>query len=141
MADILWILWLLLCATLDTMLMDLIQVLVKCQEPGINKLPFVTKVGKSIHYIKPFKILCFTTKNYKLFVKIYLAVTCAELTLSNGGITYSQPKVNGRYPVNTKATFSCNSRYTRDGSNSSTCNTLGEWDQQTPACNLSINIL
>ena len=77
MADILWTLWLLLCVAQDTKLMDLIQVLVKCQEPGINKLPFVTKVGKSIHFIiKPSKILCFTAENYQQFVMIF---TCSYL--------------------------------------------------------------
>ena len=96
MEDILWTLWLLLCVTWDTKLMDFIQVLVKYQEPGINKLLFVTKVGKSVHFIiKPFKILCLTTKKTtnSLF-HIFLAVTCAELTLSNGGVTYNQSKVN-----------------------------------------------
>ena len=62
--------------------------------------------------------------------------TCSVLeSPSNGGISYNKEKVGGRYPVNTEASFSCNSGYNRNGHSSRTCQSDGNWDQQTPSCN------
>ena len=65
-------------------------------------------------------------------------VTCAALSQpANGQVAYSNATVDGGYPVDTVATFSCNSRYSRSGSSSRTCQTSGNWNQETPTCNLS----
>ena len=76
-------------------------------------------------------------KIHKASEQYFVIVTCSALTLSNGGISYNQSEVNGRYTVDTKATFSCNSGYTRAGSSSSTCQTSGHWSPQIPTCNQS----
>ena len=65
------------------------------------------------------------------------AVTCPSLSLSNGGISYNKSPVNGRYPVETVASLSCHHGYSISGSNSRTCQTSGNWDQQTVTCNQS----
>ena len=67
----------------------------------------------------------------------FVTVTCSAVSLQNGGISYNQSVVNGRYTVDTKATFSCSSGYSRAGSSSSTCQTSGNWSPQIPTCNQS----
>ena len=57
--------------------------------------------------------------------KYFLAVTCESLSLSNGNINYDNDEVDGGYPVDTEASFSCNSGYQRSGSSSATCQTSG----------------
>ena len=81
-----------------------------------------------------------TNYDYKIQVhrvcQITIAVTCTILTLSNGRITYSIHSVSTtRYPVDTVATFSCNSGYSLSGSSTRTCQTSGNWNQATPTCN------
>ena len=44
---------------------------------------------------------------------------------------------NGKYPVDTTVSFTCNHGYKRAGSTSSTCQTSGTWNQQTPTCTQS----
>ena len=63
------------------------------------------------------------------------AVTCSSLNLENGGISYNQSPVNGRYPVDTMASFSCHHGYSLTGSSSTTCLISGNWNQQPPICN------
>ena len=41
---------------------------------------------------------------------------------------------NGRYLVNTVASFSCNSGYYQNGVNSATCETSGNWNKEIPTC-------
>ena len=66
---------------------------------------------------------------------IFTAVTCAALSLVNGQITYNKPAVsNGKYPVDTTISFTCNYGYRRSGSTSGTCQTSGTWNQQPPTC-------
>ena len=62
--------------------------------------------------------------------------TCAALqTLENGEISYSaSPATNGRYIVNTMASFKCDRGYDSSGSNSSTCQTSLDWNPTTPVC-------
>ena len=63
--------------------------------------------------------------------------SCPALSLSNGKVTYSKDENGVRYYVGTKATFSCNSGYSRSGSSSRTCQSSGNWNGQTPTCNES----
>ena len=49
-------------------------------------------------------------------------------------ITYDRDQANnGQYPVNTIATFMCDSEYHLDGDLSATCQPSGNWSQQ-PIC-------
>ena len=63
------------------------------------------------------------------------AVTYSSLSLSNGEVSYSGSAMNGEYPVNTVASFTCNSGYALSGSESSTCETSGTWNEQDQMCN------
>ena len=57
--------------------------------------------------------------------------------MSNGNIGYSMTAVNGRYPVDTEATFTCNDGYTRNGCDKTSCETSGSWGHSTPTCDTS----
>ena len=68
-------------------------------------------------------------------------VTCSDITVANGEVTYDVLRLNGSYPVNTVATFSCDSGFSLSGSISSTCQTSTAWifgnlEPQIPTCNL-----
>ena len=69
--------------------------------------------------------------------QILIVVTCDPLqNLENGDINYNESLLtNGEYPVDTLASFMCNRGYDLSGSDSGTCQTSGDWDQQTPTCN------
>ena len=72
---------------------------------------------------------------YRVFIFKFLG-TCSVLQSPlNGDISYNKDKVGGRYPVNTKASFSCNSGYNRNGHSSRICQSAGNWNHQTPTCN------
>ena len=73
----------------------------------------------------------------KIMFLNFLAVTCASLSLENGEIEYNASLLNGRYPVYTMASFSCNQFYNRTGSSSTICQIYGNWSQQTPTCSAS----
>ena len=62
----------------------------------------------------------------------YFVVTCSALALSNGMISYNgNPADDGRYPVNTTATFTCNDEYYLDGDITGTCESSGSWSQES----------
>ena len=42
---------------------------------------------------------------------------------------------NDAYPINTEVSFTCDYGYFLNGSDSSTCQSTGDWDPQTPTCN------
>ena len=67
----------------------------------------------------------------------FFAGTCSALSLSNGQVSYNTSTVNGGYPVDTKASFTCNSGHSGSGSGFTICQNSGDWDQQTPGCNQS----
>ena len=47
----------------------------------------------------------------------------------------NRPPVNeGVYPLNTQASFKCNSGYKLEGSSSSTCQDQGSWNNEIPTC-------
>ena len=71
-----------------------------------------------------------------LIVKYILAVTCGSLSLSHGSVTYNQSSVaNGKYPVHTKASFSCKYGYKHSGDETRRCQTSGSWTlKNTPRC-------
>ena len=65
----------------------------------------------------------------------FTVVTCAALSLPNGQISYNKPVVsNGRYPVDTTFSFTYNHGYRRTGSASRSCQTSGNWTQQSSTC-------
>ena len=43
--------------------------------------------------------------------------------------------INGEYPVDTMASFSCSSGFSLSGSESTVCQMSGHWGQQSPMCN------
>ena len=46
-------------------------------------------------------------------------------------ISYDEdPRDDGRYPVNTIASFTCNDEYYLDGDLTATCESSGNWNQQ-----------
>ena len=65
---------------------------------------------------------------------LYFTVTCVPLSLANGDVTYTKSAQNGKYVVNTVASFSCDSDYYLNGPNSITCQKSGNWNEQTPRC-------
>ena len=54
--------------------------------------------------------------------------------VANGTVGYDQLPVNGRYPVGTRASFTCAQLYYPIGSDSSTCDSSGNWDRPTLTC-------
>ena len=69
------------------------------------------------------------------YISIDMAVRCSSLSLSNGEVSYSGSALNGEYPVNVVASFTCNYGYTLSGSASSTCENSGTWNKQDQMCN------
>ena len=70
----------------------------------------------------------------------FLQCSVPALSLPCGTVAYNRNRVNGGYPVGTRADFSCNYGYSRSGPRSRTCQTSGNWNQQTPTCNRSNKI-
>ena len=75
---------------------------------------------------------------------LFITITCPNFpTLSNGDRNFNKVQLwNGRYPCNTKVTFSCNSGYILNASgagqgSSSACETTGYWSHKLPRCNKS----
>ena len=61
--------------------------------------------------------------------------------MENGQTNYNKsPVTNGEYPVDTTVSFTCNYGYMRTGSTSSTCQTSGNWTEQSPTCMQGIRI-
>ena len=57
------------------------------------------------------------------------------MNLNNGQINYNgSPLANQGYPVKTVASFTCNDGYFLMGSDSTTCQTSGNWNHNTPSC-------
>ena len=86
---------------------------------------------------KQFTLMCFD------------AVPCRALSLPNGTVRYSRPgvvyrraelsnRLSRRYPIDTVASFSCNSWYSRFGPSSSTCQSIHRgWSTERTTCNKS----
>ena len=87
--------------------------------------------------------------------QIYLAAVCGPIPIPNGQTNYSSSAVDGRYPVNTEASFQCDygftlhpeisevldfisllrdSGYTGVISYGWTCQDSGNWTRETPVC-------
>ena len=79
--------------------------------------------------------------NFSHFSKTFiLTVLCEDLYLSNGQVSFDQAEVNGQYPVDTVATFTCIHGYSLEGSSTRTCQASGIWNQQVASCRLSNDI-
>ena len=60
--------------------------------------------------------------------------TCPDLTVpANGMISYNMGTANLR-PVDTVATYTCNTGYTLTGDSISTCGSDGVWSSDAPVC-------
>ena len=64
----------------------------------------------------------------------YIAVTCLPLILPNGTVQYSSIPLNGRYYINTAASFTCECGWYLLGVRFATCHLNTGWDQQMPQC-------
>ena len=70
-----------------------------------------------------------------MIISICFTVSCPALSLLNGRVTYESDSVgNGRYPVNTRSTFTCDDGYRMNGPSRRDCQPSGNWDQQTTTC-------
>ena len=88
-----------------------------------------SKVSAYHFNFSSYYLLCWHRKN------VYIVVTCQALSLDNGAVSYNKNLVGNRYPVDTVASFSCNSGYDRDGCASTACLMSGQWAHQKPTCN------
>ena len=61
-------------------------------------------------------------------------VICPTLNLENGKVDYHKSPVEGGYPVDTIAVFTCKHGYYHNDSFLSFCQTSGHWTQETPTC-------
>ena len=62
------------------------------------------------------------------------STTCSDLTPPTSGmIGYNMGTVSLR-PVNTVATYTCNTGYTLNGGNTRTCGSDGAWSGSAPTC-------
>ena len=87
-----------------------------------------------------FEIMCRISRKPEWFmmdvniIAMYFLVSCAPLSLPNGLVNYTKSLENGRYPVDTVASFACNSGYYENGTNLRTCQASLNWSGQTPIC-------
>ena len=74
-----------------------------------------------------------------MFVPLFYTVTCGGLhrPLHGKKIEFDMMALNGRYPVYTVAHFSCKDKYDRNGPKSRTCQHSGNWNMNSPTCNIS----
>ena len=54
-------------------------------------------------------------------IAMYFLVSCSPLSLPDGLVNYTKSLENGRYPVDTVASFACNSGYYENGTILRTC--------------------
>ena len=80
--------------------------------------------------------LAFSKAQFSIY---FTVVTCSALNLSHGEVTYNQLSIDGRYPANSTAYFSCDSMYFPIGPESSTCDFFGNWSNQTLTCQSKLN--
>ena len=66
---------------------------------------------------------------------LFAVVTCEALSLEHGAVSYNQVMVGNRYPVDPVVTFTCNSGYSRDGCERTSCQTSGNLAHAKPKCN------
>ena len=78
-------------------------------------------------------IKCSLWLNILTLLYIY-PVRCAPLSLVSGEVSNTESAENGQYPVDTVASFSCDSGYYQHGPNSVTCQTSGNWNEEAPRC-------
>ena len=70
-------------------------------------------------------------------MKYFVSVTCQVLSLPNGLINYNKLFVNGGFPVDTEAFFSCKCGYSQSGPSSRICDLSGTWSLTTTTCDQS----
>ena len=82
--------------------------------------------------------ICCTLK--MMFVFVVSAEKCNDLSwvdFSNGKITYNASVVDGKVPLYTVATYTCNFGYSRKGGRTSTCKlrySTPNWHGRSPTC-------
>ena len=78
----------------------------------------------------------FLLKLFRFWQNILTVDTCAWHSLENGEVDYDKQRVNDeRYPIDTVATYTCNTGYSQSGSSSRTCQNSGNWEPALPTCN------
>ena len=64
---------------------------------------------------------------------INVTVTCSPFgSILHGSVNYDTDPEDDWYPLNTRATFTCDSGFTQCGDPSATCQTSGRWSELTP---------
>ena len=71
-----------------------------------------------------------------LTLTFLLAVSCKTLGKIFGHIAYTKSPsiVDGTYPQNTVANFSCNNGFSKTGPEVRTCQASGKWDKENQWC-------
>ena len=68
-------------------------------------------------------------------VPVPIVITCSDLpSLTNGNIDYGGAGSTDSRPVDTVATFTCNTGYTLNGGSTRTCGSDGVWSGSVPVC-------
>ena len=64
-------------------------------------------------------------------------VACEALSIENGQVKCKETRLpSGEYPVDAQVHFECNRGYDLSGSDSSTCQSSGLWNNQPPTCDI-----
>ena len=131
--------------------METKQALVKSQEVGVNSHQDVAKVMEEqilpilfwtyiIIFLKTMIIEAVLYTFVKLMNISYIisfVVTCVALSNpDHGKVSFNRSPVNGRYPMNTIASYSCNYGY-KEIKNTRYCHPSTNWFGDIPTCGLS----
>ena len=74
-----------------------------------------------------------------LILIFLLTVSCKDLEkIAFGHVTYTKSPsiVDGTYPHNTIANFSCNDGFSKSGPEVRTCQASGKWDKGNQSCRI-----
>ncbi len=72
-------------------------------------------------------------------VPVPIVITCSDLpSLANGIINYGGAGSTDSRPVNTVATYTCDTGYTLNGGSTRTCGSDGVWSGLAPTCQRKI---
>ena len=77
----------------------------------------------------------------KLSIYYFNLEVCPPVNLKNGATEYHPSSLNGQYPTDTLAFFSCDDAFMRNGPLFSTCQNTGNWVPEIPTCDEGIYII
>ena len=73
------------------------------------------------------------------YLPFLLVVFCDPLMLDNGRVRYNKSKnLNGKYPLGTVASFTCNHGYLVEGPGPRTCQISGSLDLKPTTCQCNV---